>query len=366
MDKVKDFNELTWNVTEEEYRADPAISYSTLSTFAKKGIKGLKEIVDGVKFSSSSLRHGSLVDTILTDRDNFDNLYIVADYNKPTETIRVIVDSLWEHTLEIGYDKPLDDFSVDHTETMLNIINSHNYGGDNWRPQTKINKILEEGREYYELLALTKGDKELVHQEEFDLAEACVIEIYDNEYTSWLFDRSNGSELHFQSKFKITHNLKKDIYAWKDELLSDDTIRCMFDMIYIDHKRKVIIPIDLKTTSMNEEDFQGAFDMWHYDLQSGMYSYILRQVVAADDFYKDYVVLPFRFLPINKFHLNPQFFIDEESTQDMLNPYMDSKGYTHLPWQILLGQVRWHLNKKEFRYTMETVKGKGKSLLHRT
>lgn len=31
---MKSIKEIAWNVTEEEYRADPAISYSTLSTFA--------------------------------------------------------------------------------------------------------------------------------------------------------------------------------------------------------------------------------------------------------------------------------------------------------------------------------------------
>ena len=32
----KSIKELAWNVTEEEYRKDPAISYSTLSRFERK------------------------------------------------------------------------------------------------------------------------------------------------------------------------------------------------------------------------------------------------------------------------------------------------------------------------------------------
>ena len=34
---MKSIKELSWNVTEEEYRKDPAISYSTLSRFEKDG-----------------------------------------------------------------------------------------------------------------------------------------------------------------------------------------------------------------------------------------------------------------------------------------------------------------------------------------
>ena len=35
---VKSIKDLAWNVSEEEYRADSAVSYSTLSQFDREGV----------------------------------------------------------------------------------------------------------------------------------------------------------------------------------------------------------------------------------------------------------------------------------------------------------------------------------------
>lgn len=365
MNSLKD---LAWNVTEEEYRADPAISYSTLSTYAKKGIDGLKDIVDGVKFSSPSLRHGSLVDTLLTDNENFDNLYVVADYKSPTEVIKNIIDEIYENNKAVNYTKSLDEYSEEFTSLMSETINKHNYGGDNWKAQTKINKVLEDGRYYYNLLLSTGGTKELVAQVDYDYADRSVNEIKNNEFTSWVFKARPGIEIHFQLKFKINFKYKivdsklineyTNPLQWKESVLEKDTIRCMFDIILVDHNKKIIYPIDLKTTSYNEEDFQNAFDAWRYDLQSTKYSYILREVIAQDEYFKDFKVAPFMFLPINKIKLNPQFFVDYLSTSNEI-PDIVQGNKVHLAWYKYLDSVRWHLDNNNFRYTKETVTTKG-------
>ena len=61
---MKSLKDIAWNVTEEEYRADPALSYSTLSKFNREGFDNLEHLFD--KTESPSLLFGSIVDCLLT------------------------------------------------------------------------------------------------------------------------------------------------------------------------------------------------------------------------------------------------------------------------------------------------------------
>ena len=74
---VKSIKELSWNVTEEEYRKDPAISYSTLSRFEREGWRNLSSLFD--KVDSPALLFGSAVDCMLTDGEQaFAERFIVC------------------------------------------------------------------------------------------------------------------------------------------------------------------------------------------------------------------------------------------------------------------------------------------------
>ena len=74
----KQLSDIAWNVSEETYRQDPAISYSTLAKFEREGFNGINHLFDRIE--TPSLLFGSIVDCLITDKDNFDNLYFVADF----------------------------------------------------------------------------------------------------------------------------------------------------------------------------------------------------------------------------------------------------------------------------------------------
>lgn len=356
---IKELKDISWNVTEPEYRADRAISYSTLSTFAREGIKGLRRVLEGVKLDSASLRHGSAVDTLLTDSENFNNFYIVTNYNKPSDLVKSIVDLIWEKS-----DKTGNNMKNLSPSFLLSCIDEIGYGASNWKAETKINKVVDEGNEYFQLLPLTMTGKQLLHQVDYDYAVKCVDTLKNHKYTSWIFDTSNPNiKIYYQLKFKITFDDFGGInpLAWQDQLLEENTIRCMFDIIVVDYERKIILPIDLKTTSHTEEDFELSIQDWYYDLQATKYSYTLRQVCKHDDYFKDFKVLPFCFLPINKFNLNPQLYEYETSISDIQHTFRDYKGLTHLAWYEYLKKVRWHLEKQEFNFNMSTVINNGKN-----
>ena len=75
----KSLKDIAWNVTEEEYRADSAYSYSTLAKFDREGFEKIDTLFDRVE--SPSLLFGSCVDTLLTDGQKaFDERFFVADF----------------------------------------------------------------------------------------------------------------------------------------------------------------------------------------------------------------------------------------------------------------------------------------------
>ena len=90
----KSIKSLTWNVSEEEYRNDDAISYSMLASFERDGFKIIPYLKD--KKSSEALRFGSLVDTILTEPEELDNKFLVSDISKVTEVVLNIVKNIYD------------------------------------------------------------------------------------------------------------------------------------------------------------------------------------------------------------------------------------------------------------------------------
>lgn len=342
-----------WNVEEEVYRADNAISYSTLSSYAKNGLQGLKNSLERVKIDSDSIRHGSLVDSLLTEPENFEKKFIVSAFNMPSDTIKGIIDLIWDRS-----DKETFDLSKLDKKLILECCNCMGYGASNWKDDTKINKIIDEGEEYFNLLPLNRI---IISQYDYNKAVECVETLKTNRFTKWIFDELNSDmRVFYQLKFKISYKFDGCYpYDWKQEFVTNNTIRCMFDIIVIDYEKKTITPIDLKTTGKSEEFFIDSIQDWYYDLQATMYSYILRQVCKYDFFFKDFKVLPFQFMVINKFTLSPQFYTYNKSIADIQEEFIDYNGNIHLPWYNYLRDIRWQIENKNFNYKRETVYNNG-------
>jgi hypothetical protein len=104
--------------------------------------------------------------------------------------------------------------------------------------------------------------------------------------TQWYFtDANDGLERLYQLKFKACIN--------------GVPYRCMMDECIIDHVNKIIYPIDLKTSSHIEKDFYQSFTDWSYWIQAELYSAILRTNLDKDDYFKDFIIVPYRFIVVN-------------------------------------------------------------------
>ena len=88
---MKKLTDLSWNVSEEEYRQDNSYSYSMLAKFNREGFENLDKLFD--KISTPSLTFGSIVDCLLTYEQNFENRFVVCGNNDLSDTLKSYIKS---------------------------------------------------------------------------------------------------------------------------------------------------------------------------------------------------------------------------------------------------------------------------------
>ena len=276
----KSLYDISWQVTEEEYRKDEAYSYSTLAKFERDGFDNLETLFDRVE--SPSLLFGSMVDTLLTDgQDAFDARFYVAEYPEITDKVRTIVEALFS-----AYKDTYSSINNIPLEVIIAYTESFEYQ-KNWKPETRAKVIREQGRDYYSLMYLAQ-DKQVVSTSLYQDAYDCVEKLRSSEATRWYFAKDNpfddSIERQYQLKFKGEYEGIK--------------VRCMMDLAVIDHKNKVIYPCDLKTSYKSEWNFYKSFIEWKYPIQATLYAEILKQNIEKDPYFKDFTVANYRFIVI--------------------------------------------------------------------
>ena len=84
-------------------------------------------------------------------------------------------------------------------------------------------------------------------------------------------------------------------------------------LILVDYYNKIIIPIDLKTSSKPEWDFYKSFIEYRYDIQAKLYWRIIHDNIIKDDYFKDFKLEHYRFIVINRVTLTPLVWVYSNS-----------------------------------------------------
>lgn len=292
---MKTLKDISWQVSEEEYRADKALSYSTLAKFAREGFNGLPKLFD--KIETPSLTFGSAVDSIITGgQQEFDERFMVAEFPDVSDSIKPIVDKLFNI-----YGGSCTDLYNIADSKVLDVITENNYQ-NNWRPETRVKVVREKGNEYYKLKFIA-GTKTILSNDTYNDVMATVRALKESDATKWYFADNNpfdDTQRFYQLKFKAT--------------LDGVDYRCMADLIIVIPSTKTIVPIDLKTSFKPEWDFFKSFIEWRYDIQSRLYWRIIRDNLDRDPVFKDYYLTNYRFIVANRKSLTPLVW-EFESTQ---------------------------------------------------
>lgn len=198
---MKSFKDISLDITEEEYRADPALSYSLLAKYERGRFNSIPTLFD--KVESPSLTLGSAVDSIITGgTEEFESRFFVADFPEISDTIVSIIKCLFDKykTTYTSLNKIPNEYIVEATE-------QYQYY-PNWRPETRAKVIKEKGEEYYNLLYLS-DDKTILSNDTYNTVLSMVEALKESEATRWYFQDDNpfdNVERCYQLKFKYSFN----------------------------------------------------------------------------------------------------------------------------------------------------------------
>lgn len=282
---MKELYEISWQVTEPEYRQDPALSQSSIAKYEREGFSKLDTLFEPV--SSPSLTFGSIVDELITgDKESFEKRFIVAEFPK--------LKPMQERGVNELVAKYKDEYtSIDDIPEKELVATLDECGfNTHWTKNKRVESITEPAcKDYYRLLRASDG-KEVISQEMYDDAVNCANSLHSSPATGIYFGPDDENvKRYYQLKFKDT--------------IDGVEYRGMLDLIIVDYRRKVIVPCDLKTTSSIEHEFGDSIMKWRYDIQARLYWRILRDNLDKDDYFKDFELKPFRFICVNKSTLYP-------------------------------------------------------------
>ena len=300
----KSLKEISWDVPEEVYRADSALSYSTLAKFKRSGFNELEHLFDRIE--TPSLTFGSAVDSIITGgEDEFNSRFMVAEFPSVPDSIITIVKCLFD-----SYNNQYRTLESIPDKEVIEVAAQFNYQ-NNWKPETRAKVIKEKGSTYYRLLYLSRDKTILDTATNIDVRKA-VEALRNSPTTRWYFAPDNpfeNVERLYQLKFKAN--------------LNGINYRCMADLLLINYDKKEIIPIDLKTSGKPEWDFYKSFIDWSYQIQARLYWRIIRDNLDRDPYFKDFKLLDYRFIVVNRKTLTPLVWECEFTQQKGLIKFND-------------------------------------------
>ena len=295
---MKSLKEIALHIDEPTYRKMPELSYSILSRFQSVGfnIDKLQESV-----SSPSLTFGSAVDAIITGgQEEFERNFMVVDLPNIPESASNCVRIIWNKYKDTY--KHLNEIPMDilNTELQLNGF----WPNSRYSAQARINGFFKNPVEdYYQLNYIAENKSIITTELHLQILQAVnalktspATKNYFAEDNPW----DNSIERLYQLKFRAD--------------LNGVGYKCMMDECIVLHDKKLIIPVDLKTScSCEEKDFYFNFLQWHYQLQARLYSRILRANLDQDEYFKDFKILNYRFIFCHKDSCSPLVWEFEET-----------------------------------------------------
>lgn len=286
MEIVKELKDISWLVDEPTYRADPALSYSTLARYEREGYDKLDSLFDQV--SSSSLTEGSMVDCLITGSvEEFEEQFYVADFPSIGDKEKLIADYLF-----LNYGGQYGTLESIPATYILEAANTYEFQ-KNWKDETRI-KVLTERCSIYYNLKVQAGDKTIVSLDTMYKVQAMVRALKESPSTCGYFadnDKMSPIRRYYQLKFKATFD--------------GVPYRCMMDEVLVNYEKKEIIPVDLKTSYKREWNFEKSFMEWKYPIQAMLYAAILKANLQKDSYFKDFTIRNYRFIVVNKESLTP-------------------------------------------------------------
>ena len=279
-----------------DYFADSSASQSYLKQLIK-GVEYLDKKEEVLYYEEKGhFVIGSAVDVRITQGvANYNEQYYVSEGQKPSDTIISMVHMVFDNNVvdEVPTGGVLEDF----TEDILEALNFHKYQM-RWKEPTRIQKIIDEGAEYFEELKEAHG-KIVLSGIEATLVSRIVMSLKSNKYTNEYFKDNPDIDIFYQMPIFF--------------VCKDIPCKALLDMVVVNHANKRVYPIDIKTMGDFTKNFPWAVKGRGYNFQGAFYTEALLEIklnraktlVEFPDIF-EYEIMPFKFIvETTKFWKNP-------------------------------------------------------------
>lgn len=333
----------------EEYFDYKATSRSLLVALKDHPKKAKKMMEYGSNEESEALLLGDAFDTLMFDGEEvFNEKFHISTMNNPLPSKQSYAGKLMDAMLQLlkeGYSHfpTLYDLSYDRIETKTS------------NKEKIITEFEKENGHLYVQYLIDNWTKTVISQDQYDQLVKMKYQVLDNQFVNRYFVENPIKDA------ESYHENNCDLFYQKAILWEEKGVECkaLLDIIEVDHNKKEITPIDLKTTFVSDHNFDGSVLKWDYVHQAGFY--MMGVTKWRDINYPDYNIKNFRFVFVDK-NCNFEPAIYQVSDKDLNISIWGGKTKSGYPVRGIMGLIddlKWHMENDLWEYRKEVYESNG-------
>lgn len=332
--------------TEKEYRAIGVDSSSSLKEFSIDRRKYYKKYVLGERVSeeedSKASVIGRLVETLLFEKDEFDNRFFMSSTAKsPTGNMLAFVEALYKHT-SVNTDES-GNVKIPFEEIAKLAHKDSEY---KWTLDKVLEKFIGTDNEIYykEIREVRSRGLTVVTTDDIQNAERIVEDLLSNDITGPILSLVNSDRYTILKQFQIE--------GYEIDGLS---LKSMLDLLIIDHKLKTIQFYDLKCVWAIESFYEEYYLYRRAYIQAYLYMEACRELKVKENL-EYYTVLEPKFIVCDSInYYSPLIYsLNGDDLDDAYNGF-EHKGRKYPGVKDIIADLiwakdndKWNISRKNY------------------
>ncbi len=346
-------------MSEKEYRAlKTKINASSVKKFIGDREGFVKELIYGEpveRKETVSTIMGSLVHTLILEKERFDEKYAIASMIPPVGQMKELCDNLYLRTVKCMTDE--GEVTLQLSTLLEQAIQDTKYdamGVEKAFKGKSLEKIVEmfagDPELYYKELRSNHG-KTVVSIYQIEKAEHIVNEMKSNEWISRWINAVDTEE-------QQVYNEQPILFRYKDM-----EMRALIDRIIVNHETKTVEVMDIKTTWDGDGvSYTYTSKLWY--IQAAVYDMSIKHFVV-DNGLEGYTIEPIRWLIADTtgFNRSVSYKTSVMDLERAYNGFKTRTGRKYTGTIEALEEIMWCQNTGIWNTTREVVSNKGEMTL---